>query len=333
MNENPSRRPMTFSFLELLDRTFRLYRENFLTIIGLVAIVTIPITLITLILNPSTAALLSNRTPTVGSASGAQSIGGLLGLIQIVLIYGPLTYIASEYLFNHKVSIGEAFSATRARFGKMGCGIILLGIFVFVVAVIAAILVIAIPPALALFGILIYVIVAAYALLFPVLTLEDVGPSAAITRSYSLTKRRFWTAVGLSIVIALINLIIQAILGGSVALLILSSTPGRNSGSQLLLITFLSTLITIFITPISPIAFTLLYYDIRTRSEGLDIMLDSSGNPSARPFDFSAPEGRFSIDGHDWRNIAILTAIGLVAGVLGSSLIKAFVDQYSRLLR
>src|SRR5689334_12318286 len=137
MNETPSRRPMTFSFLELLDRTFRLYRENFLTIVGVVALVTIPITLITLILNPSTAALLSNRTPTLSTSStGAQSLGGLLSLIQIVLVYAPLTYIASEYLFNHKVSIGEAFSATRSRFGKMGCGINLLGIFVFVVAII-----------------------------------------------------------------------------------------------------------------------------------------------------------------------------------------------------
>ena len=85
--------------------------------------------------------------------------------------------------------------------------------------------------------------------------------------------------------------------------------------------------------PISPIAFTLLYYDIRTRTEGLDIMLDSSGNPAARPSDFSSPETRFRLDGHDWRNIAILTAVGLVSGILGSGLIKAFVDQYSRSLR
>jgi hypothetical protein len=334
MNETPSRRPMTFTFLELLDRTFRLYRENFLTIVGLVAIVTIPITVISLLLNPTTVNLLRNQPNTINNTGGGlQYLGGLLGLIQIVLIYAPLTYIASEYLFNHKVTIGEAFSGARNRFTKMGCGIILLGIFVFVVAIIAVILVAVIPPALALFGILIYIIVSAYSVFFPVMTLEDIGPSAAITRSYTLGKRRFWTVVGLGIILAIISVIVEAILGGSAALLIYSATPGRNSGSQLLLVTFLSTLISIFITPISPIAFTLLYYDIRTRSEGLDIMLDSSGNPAARPSDFASPQSGFRLDGHDWRNIAILTAVGLVTGLLASGIIKAFIDQFSRTLR
>ena len=334
MSDTPSRRPMTFTFLELLDRTFRLYRENFLTIVGLVAIVTIPITLISLALNPTSMALLTNQTSNLRTTgTGLQSFAGILGLLQVVLIYAPLTYIASEYLFNHKVSIGEAFSATRKRFTKMGCSIILLGIFIFIVAVFAVLLVIAIPPALALFGILVYIIIGAYSLLFPVLTLEDIGPSAAITRSYVLGKRRFWTVVGLGVVLVIISVIVTAILGGSVAVLVLSTTPGRNTSSQVLLITFLNTLVNIFITPISPIAFTLLYYDIRTRSEGLDIMLDSSGNPAARPDDFSSPDSRFRLDGHDWRNIAILTVIGLVVGVLGSGLIRTIVDQYSRLLR
>jgi hypothetical protein len=334
MNETPAHRPMTFTFLELLDRTFRLYRENFLTIVGLVAIVTIPITIISLVLNPNTVNVLTNQPTTFyNTGRGLQSLGGILGLIQVVLIYAPLTYLASEYLFNRKVTIGEAFSGARNRFTKMGCGIILLGIFILVVAVFAAILVIAIPPALALFGIFIYIIVAAYSVFFPVITLEDIGPSAAITRSYTLGKRRFWTVVALGIVLAIITGIVELILGGSAGLIIYSATPGRNSSLQLLMITFLSTLINIFITPISPIAFTLLYYDIRTRSEGLDIMLDSSGNPAARPVDFASPQTGFRLDGHDWRNIAILTALGLITGILASGIIKAFVDQFSRTLR
>ncbi len=335
MIETPSRRPMTFTFLELLDRTFRLYRENFLTIVGLVAIVSIPITLINLFLNPVSYSLLTNQTSVLGrtNSNGTQILTSILGIVQVVLIYAPITYIASEYLFNHKVSIGEAFRGTRHRFLKMGCGIILLGIFIGIVALLAAVLVIAIPPALALFGILIYIIAGAFSVFFQVLTLEDIGASAAVTRSFILGKRRFWTVVGLAIVLGIISLIVGSILGGSVAVLVTSTTPGRNYNTQFLLITFLSSLISIFITPISPIAFTLLYYDIRTRSEGLDIMLDSSENPAARPSDFSTPEARFRIDGHDWRNIAILTVIGLVTGVLGSGLIKAFVDQYSSTFR
>ncbi len=337
MMEAPSRRPMTFTFLELLDRTFRLYRDNFVTIIGLVAIVTIPITIITLLSNPATSYLLGNQSSSFNrttTASGAQFLSSILGLVQAVLIYAPLTYLASEYMFNRKVSIGEAFRGASSRFVKMGCGIIVLGIFVGAVAVFAGILVIAIPPALALFGILIYILVAAYSLFFPVLTLEDIGPSAAVTRSYMLGKRRFWTVVGLGIILGIISIIVSVVFGGSVTFLVLSSTPSNGSyATQLLLITFLSTLVGIFITPISPIAFTLLYYDIRTRTEGLDIMLDSSANPEARPADFAPQTSGFKIDGQDWRNIGILTLLGLAAGLLGSSTIQAFINQYTRSLR
>ena len=88
----------------------------------------------------------------------------------------------------------------------------MLGIFVLIVALFAAILVIAIPPALALFGILVYILVSAYSLFFPVLTLEDIGPSAAVTRSYMLGKRRFWTVVGLGFILVVISFILAGYL-------------------------------------------------------------------------------------------------------------------------
>ena len=332
MTETPARRPMTFSFLELLDRTFRIYRENFLTIVGLVAVVTIPITILTLILNPV------QPTGLRGGGSGGQLLINLLNLVQTVLIYAPITYIASEALFNRKVSIGEAFSGTRSRFTKVGCGLLLLGFVIGVFAVGAAALALAFPPALALTGILVYIFVSASALLFPVLTLEDISPSAAITRSYTLGKRRFWVAVGLSVILTIIGTLLLAILGGSVTLLILSIAPERGSMVQIALITFLTTLISIIITPLTPIGFTLLYYDIRVRSEGLDIMLDSSEGTSARPANFASPQNKFGLDSHDWRNVAILTGCGLVVGILASNAIpsntiQSIINTYSSTAR
>jgi len=336
MNETPTRRPMTFTFLELLDRTFRLYRDNFLTLVGLVAVVSVPIGIITYIVAPPTSNILIGQTATVPRTSvnsGTQIIIYLLILVQTILTTAPITYIASEYLFNRKVSIGEAFRSTRRRFAKMGCGLILIGIFAVVIAVFGIILVALMPPALALLGILIYILIAAFSVFYQVLTLEDIGASAAITRSYTLGKRRFWTVVGLLLIIILISAIFDAILGGSLSVLITSTTSAQNLNTRLLLSTFGLRFIGIFTLPISPIAFTLLYYDIRTHSEGLDIMLDSSGNPAARPSDFASPQSGFRIDGHDWRNIAILTAVGLITGILASGIIKTFVDQFSRTLR
>jgi hypothetical protein len=333
MNETPVRRPMTFTFLELLDRTFRIYRENFLTIVGLVAVVTIPITILELILNSSVTPTPQSFSSAIAASSGAGLLSNILGLIQTVLIYAPLTYIASEALFGHKVSIGEAFSGTSSRFTKVGCGLIVLGIVIAIFAVAAVLLMAAFPPALALTGILIYIFISASALMFPVLTLEDIGPSAAITRSYTLGKRRFWAAVGLGVILTIIGTLILAILGGTASLLVLSIAPGRGSSMQILLITFLTTVIGILITPLTPIGFTLLYYDIRVRSEGLDIMLDSSGGTGARPANFASPQNKFGLDGHDWRNVAILTIGGLVIGLLASTAIQGFISQFSRTAR
>ena len=335
MSEAHLRRPMTFSFLELLDRTFRIYRENFLTIVGLVAVVTIPITILELILSSASTRPVTGQSfnSAIAASSGTGLLSNILNLIQTVLIYAPLTYIASEYLFNRKVTIREAFSGTSNRFTKVGCGLILMGIVIAVFAIAAVLVMAAFPPALALTGILVYIFVSASALMFPVLTLEDIGPSAAITRSYTLGKRRFWVLLGLGVILTIIGTLVGAILGGSVTFLVLSIAPARGGMLQLGLITFLTTLVTIIITPLSPIAFTLLYYDIRVRSEGLDIMLDTSEGRGARPTNFTSPQNKFGLDAHDWRNVAILTVCGLVVGLLASSTIQNFINQYSRTLR
>src|SRR5690606_20232246 len=54
--DSPRRLPtLSFTFLELLDRSFRVYRENFGTFFGLAALVIIPITLINGLISFSTA--------------------------------------------------------------------------------------------------------------------------------------------------------------------------------------------------------------------------------------------------------------------------------------
>lgn len=338
MSEVPIRRQMSFTFLELLDRTFRIYRENFLTVIGVVAVITIPITIITYILTPSANVMLSGASTTRNFSSAAAASSGLsiltsiLDLIQTVVVYASLTYLASEAMFSRKLSIGEALSGARDRFTKVGCSLILLGILILIAGAVAVFVGLLFPPLFALSGILIYIIVAAYSLIFPVVTLENVDASAGITRSFSLGKRRFWMVIGIGLILAIIGGLIGFILGGTSALLVFSVTPGNSMGAQVLLITVLSLVVNILILPLTPIAFTLLYYDIRTRTEGLDIMLDSSG-PGARPANLPTPDSSFGLDGHDWRNIAIMTVVALVGGLLMSATIQAFINQFSQFSR
>ena len=91
--------------------------------------------------------------------------------------------------------------------------------------------------------------------------------------------------------------------------------------------------VSIFITPISPIAFTLMYYNIRFTTEGLNELLNTNVTPAQRPINFVSPVSRFQFDRHDWRNIAILSVIGLIVGIVGNNLIQQLIQQLAPGLR
>jgi hypothetical protein len=328
---------MSFTFLELLDRTFRIYRENFLTLVGLAALVTIPLSIINLVVAlPSLSA--ASQISTFGRMSNAATsavcfsalISMVIAVLQFVLINAPITYIASENQMGRKVSIGEAFSATRHRFSNLGCGFILF----YIVLVIFATVVILVStlfqcvPALAALGIVAYIGVATYAQLAPVLVLEDVSTSFGINRAWALGKARFWTVFGVILAIAVISFVIQFAFTAAAEWVILQVIPPTSLTTLDIVSTLLSTFIGIFLVPLFPIGLTLLYYDTRTRVEGLDIALQSLGRPDARPWDVTSPAGGAGLTSKDWANIAILTIGALIIGVLFSAAFYSLINTF-----
>lgn len=192
MQAAASRPTMSFTFLELLDRTFRIYRENFLTLIGLVALVTIPLSIVNLLVTlPSFSAIADFSTfERAGSSAQFTSavcmsalVSIIIALLQFVLINAPITYIASESQMGRKVSIGEAFSATRHRFSNLAFGLILLGVVLIAALFFLGIVTAIYAPAFAAFGIVAYIGIATYAFLAPVLVLENVGASFGLNRA------------------------------------------------------------------------------------------------------------------------------------------------------
>lgn len=314
------RQPMTYSFLALLSRTWQIYRDNFATIIGLVAFVTIPISLLNIIVAPQPLALLPTASGTLPEGADTSALlMNLLNLIQTVLISAPLTYLVSEAVFGRKLTIGEAFSGISNRLTPIGCGVLFVGIGLGLLALFIIFLAIVFPPALVLAGLLLHIIIATSALMFPVLTLENISPTSTISRSWILGKRRFWVVFGIGIVVAIITLVISAFIAAVLDAFIGNAAPTMNANVQYLVASIASDVIGIFITPITPIAFTLLYYDIRSRSENLDSQLTA---PTSRPIDLASPSTPFRFDSHDWRNIAILSVLGLVLGIVANNLIQ-----------
>ncbi len=327
----PPRQPMTYSFTALLSRTFQIYRENFATIIGLVAFVTIPFSLLNIIVAPQPLAMLPTANGTLPEGADTSALlTSLLSLLQLILITAPLTYLVSELIFERKLTIGEAFSGIGSRFTSIGCGVLFVGIGLGLMALFIIFLALVFPPALVLAGVLLHIIISTSAFMFPVLTLENINPTSTISRSWILGKQRFWVVFGIGIVVAILTMLITAFIAAALDAFIGSAAPTMNTNVQNLIASIASDIIGIFVTPITPIAFTILYYDIRSRNENLEAQLTT---PTTRPIDLESPPASFQFDRHDWQNIVILSVLGLVVGVLANNLIQQLLQSVSPTLR
>ncbi len=129
------------------------------------------------------------------------------------------------------------------------------------------------------------------ALTLPVATLEIRTGSAALRRSWELSKRNRKRIFAMWLIIVIIDFVV--IFGvqffARFALLAIFRRP--TSGAYLQLMNLVTAVISSGLGPIYPIALTLIYYDQRIRSEGYDIewMMNAAGlNP---PVPVAAEEG------------------------------------------
>jgi hypothetical protein len=138
-----------------------------------------------------------------------------------------------------------------------------------------------------------------------------------VRRAWSLARRRFWPLLGYIFVLYLFSFIIvngpAAIVGGVLTSVIPSFGGADN---YLVISTIIQSLVTLVTTliyyPLQMSAFTLIYFDLRVRTEGFDIALstmqldpanDGKLLPAPPP---PATDERF-MTGPDLGNFAILT--------------------------
>ncbi len=340
-----------FTVPQLLDRTFRIYRDNFLPFFALVAVVVIPLTIVQLLGSEWLTAQLTQTVDTTSTGSfrtNPQSANAFLGsftnllvltfvvsavvaIIQGVLINSVLTYMASERHLGRPVTLGEAFHAVRDRLPKLGIGLVVY--YLILAVVIVGLLAILFACGLGI-GALVYLGIALYAFLTPVLILERTGLSRGLKRAWVLGKARIWPVSGLILAVVILTSIIsfglslsqQAITRQTIA-----SATSYSTTSMLQLV--VQTIIAIFVAPILPIGLTLMYYDTRVRLEGLDIALSSVNTPEPRPSDVASPEpapGWF-MSGKDFTNLGIFAVGALVVGAVLVGLFFVLVGGISRL--
>ena len=337
---------------ELLDQAIRLYRRNFLTFIGIIAVVYVPL----MILQTISSTWLSSSLLNISAAQGPEEIFSnssywlgllstvVLGFLQIILVQGiangALTRAVADNYLGRKTNILDAYRGIGKSWVSLLGALLLLGL-VFIVAAFWSIV-----PCIGWVtgpGMIAFLLMAVNPMVAPVVVLEGKSALDAIQRAWSLTRRRFWPVLGYIFVLGLFSLLV---VNGPVA--IVNAVLPQFLGSfedptlRVVVLSIIQMLVTLTFLliyyPLQMTALTLIYFDLRVRTEGFDLALltmneselaDTSQAMAAPP---SQPAERL-MTGADLGNFAILTLLAAGAYILFFTVIAGGVFFLSSLIR
>lgn len=293
----PHLRPLRL--VEILDQAVRLYRQNFWKFVGIIAVVQIPVTVLTLLLTllqlPTTTEMqelnsLGSPTDTFGPEYYVSLGGGcLIALIAFILVQGVATAALTRAIANHylerPISFVEAYRKVGESWSQL-VGVMLLSGLINLLLVIWFLV-----PCIGWLtglGILLFYSQAIMPLAIPIVVLEGHKGYSAIRRGWDLARRRFWWVAGFVAILYLFN---QLIISGPAFLIqVLFSALGdsliETTGAltlhtlQTLSETLLTLITSLLYLPLQLACMTLLYFDLRVRTEGFDLALlaDSTMN-------------------------------------------------------
>jgi hypothetical protein len=245
-------RPLSLG--EILDRTFTLYRRNFLLFFGITALPQLLVLGFNLF-----QVLLKGRPGAPKVASGSVIAVGIIGVLVGLIVYlvaylfahGGTVYAISDLYLGRSTSIGASLRRMRGQAGS------LLGVLITCV-----------PAAL----------------------LENLGPRESLERSFALTKDN----AGRSFVIYLLYLVIFYAIFFLLAFpfMVAVAVSAKNPAMMTMwtmLMQVGTTLATILVTPIFTIASTVFYYDLRVRKEAFDLQIMMNPNDAALPASTELP--------------------------------------------
>lgn len=245
------------SATELIDAAFQLYRQYFVPMLTLSALVYLP----AFVLGVAS----SFYAPGIATGDPA-AVGPYFGLVAVQLLWypimeGSLMVAASERYLGREIGPGEAIGRAARRYGG------LLGGWFLKWIVIGFWLVFLIIPGIYFF--------ARYFAVAPAVLFEKRGPWAALGRSAEMAKGekgKILKSLGLTYAIFLVITV-------TVALMFAPEQGDAPSFAMQLL----SAIVTIVAFPLLTTIQALLYYDVRIRQEGFDIEVMAADLRGAAP--------------------------------------------------
>lgn len=273
-------RPLSLG--EILDRTFTLYRRNFLLFLGITAIphlltlgVNIAQVMFAKLPNVPRPPVVSEQFQAHATSAGVVAlgiIGAIVGFVAYMLVYlfsqGGTIYAVSDLYLGRQATIGGALKKMWGQLGNLLGVTILNGL-----AILGAMILLVIPG--------IYVACRLITCV-PAALLEDLGASESLGRSWELTRDN----AGRSFLIYLLyfsilyGIMMVFVIPFTVIVAMFPKDPTIMRASMILMQVggFAAS---VFVTPFLLIATSVFYYDLRVKKEAFDLqMMMNPGNVS-----------------------------------------------------
>ncbi len=254
---------------DLLDGAFKLLKANWRTIVLVTAVFEVPLSILgawlqrdafggqslfSMFSNPELAQV--NSAEQFSTTSISLSLAtSLLGLLVTALLAGAISRVVASSYLGEELSVGDALRATGRRLAPLLAASLMVTLLIAVGALLC--LVGAVVPA------------TFFVATTAIIMVEGLGPIAAMGRSATLIRPRFWPYAGIVVLSYVIAQFLGSILGAGFVLL------GFAASSTLrVVLLFIGSLVAALITrPFVTIVATLVYYDARIRHEGFDLQV------------------------------------------------------------
>jgi hypothetical protein len=224
---------------------------------------------------------------------GSLAVATLLVGFGTILVTGMIAHVAAAAAVGRRLTLGEAWTATRGKRWRLigmafllGFAVLLiLGIYVllWVLVVVAAgsnvvpILLWGLLSVPAFICLMAFFWVRVYYLPVPALMLEPVGVFGAIARGWSLTRKQFWRTFGIALLTVLVVGIASNFIGIPIGVVgqIIGVAVGTRYALLVLVVTQALTQVVsaAFVTPFTSAVTALQYLDQRMRKEAYDVEL------------------------------------------------------------
>ncbi|WP_420643010.1 hypothetical protein [Candidatus Leptofilum sp.] len=281
-------RPLSIG--ELFDRTFRLFRKHFFVFLGIAVITQLPTIMLQLLLvvfsgdltNPEGFLLTEQPEQLLLPFFLFGIVIAIASLIFTQIGTAAITKAVSDSYLGRAVSFDGAFrrmgnSWLRLIAATLMGGLLLVLMFIPVglIAIIPCLGILIAIPTFIVLGAVANII---FSLLPPVVVLENSGTIDSLKRAWELGRKRFWWVFGYLFLLGLLTGIIVSGPAALLGFLIPVIIGDINPITQAIIQQTVSLVLTAVFLPIRFTAITLMYFDLRIRYEGFDLMILASSD-------------------------------------------------------